>query len=270
MRGLLIFAATLAALSWFSQGIAPTNKTAKASDPSAASIQPSQPKSADPVLPDPVAPNPVSPSATTTTASPNPQQPAAPVKPDASQVFKVDVVRQAPDWWSRAYVFIAALLAAVGIGTLMMLYVQTRASHNAERARVDLILTVFGLAAYNFGKSAATLTSYELTHSSFLRGTKDFRGAPVKHEQLAGQKIMQHILIPTLPVADSKTAPNLSTVDLRHYISDRETSGDHIAIFTATVSYRDIFEKPHLTRIMYRYSPSSLSLKFLAEYTEYS
>ena len=270
MRGPLIFAAMLAALSWLSQGIAPPNKSAKGADPTAASTQASKPKPPDPAPPDPVPSNPVPSPATTTAASPAPQQPAAPVKPDPNQVFKVDVVRQAPDWWSRAYVFIAALLAAVGIGTLMMLYVQTRASHNAERARVDLILTVFGLAAYNFGKSAATLTSYELTHSSFLRGTKDFRGASVQHQQLAGQKIMQHILIPTAPVADSKTAPNLSTVDLRHYISDREISGDHIAIFTATVSYRDIFEKPHLTRIMYRYSPSSLSLKFLAEYTEYS
>lgn len=58
-------------------------------------------------------------------------------------VYKVDIVHQPSDWWNRAYVVITGLLGAVGVGTLIMLWIQTKASHDAERARIDVTLHLF-------------------------------------------------------------------------------------------------------------------------------
>lgn len=83
---------------------------------------------------------------------------------------------------------------------------------------------------------------------------------------------MKHVLMVEQPIIK----PNLLNFDITHHLSNEERSGEQVAIFTARVSYADIFEKRHTTKTLYQYIPSSREgipigrLEYLPAYTTYT
>ncbi len=190
--------------------------------------------------------------------------------------YSINILSQPTDYWSRVYIGLTAFLAAIGFGTLVLLYIQTRAAHKAERARVDAILRVdwprVFFEVHNFGKSAAIITGCKLTHATFSKEDTAFtQYAPQRpiHEA----KIMKHVLVPAESIPDTK--PNIFYFDITNFLSEEERQGEHVTLFTSSLTYEDIFEINHATQTTYRYTPSRNvpnvgSLEYLSRFTRYT
>jgi len=66
--------------------------------------------------------------------------------------------------------------------------------------------------------------------------------------------------------------PNVTVLefDISHYLSDEQRSGKEMALYSGSITYRDIFGDEHETEVVYSYQPSSSSLINQPRYNRYT
>jgi len=184
------------------------------------------------------------------------------------KTYRVQVVSQPTDYWNRAYVVITGLLATIGIFTLIMLYRQTKAAHNAERGRLDIIFELSGgieggrlfqFNVNNSGRSEVRILNWKLYLSS-----GDRKSSYKKPGMFVSTPFFEQSSNAILHKEKGVNLKNFRDTDI--FPTDVRT-GDRIVYLTGIVRYIDIFDQCHLTRVAY--SSDGKMIEFLPRYARY-
>ena len=182
----------------------------------------------------------------------------------ANRVYRINIVSEPTSGWTVAYVVISGLLGAISLGTLVILWRQTNVSHNAERARLDIIFELFGdpetptfqFNVDNSGRSAAHVMDYTLYHESVPRNN-DVYTEPGSKTPVVISEFRNAIL-------HKEKGATLRSLSSHTVFSKEERAGNCV---TGVVKYIDIFNKRHQTRIVYKFD--SGALMYLPKYAKY-
>src|SRR6266403_1902883 len=143
---------------------------------------------------------------------------------------------------------------------------------SAERVHVDVEFasiragsSLHRFNVTNFGKSPATVIVYTFARHHFPVAPN--KQLPESLDALGNWIRERRVVNQMLPVG-----PNVTVLefDISHYLSDEQRSGKEMALYSGSITYRDIFGDEHETEVVYSYQPSSSSLINQPRYNRYT
>lgn len=203
-------------------------------------------------------------------------------QPSENRIYRVDVVSEPTNSWTKAYVFITGAIGLAGLFSIWVLWRQTniaqrsadaafmsaRAVINAERAWLDIDLIpvlpaesgIYHLRASNHGKTPGFVTEWLLGRGYW---DKDVGDIPVG---FAGTVTPEKLPIYNIIPANTMSPINIFRFDVANYPAGED---GQFVTYHGQLSYKDIFKQEHRTEIVYRFHPASRFLEPLPKYTRY-
>jgi hypothetical protein len=182
------------------------------------------------------------------------------------RTYSVDIKAEPTSNWTIAYVLVSGCLAAVGLGTLILLYQQMKVSHNAERGRLDIIFELMGnqdspdfyFNVNNAGRSEIRIMDWSLYRYSAERSDPYIE--PKRQIKPIFYEVRNAIL-------HREKGSTLRTLAASTVFPREVREGEKIGYVTGVVNYIDIFDKRHYTRLAYKYDCGALM--YMPETAEY-